>query len=179
MARNKKKPAVTTTKVEFGYTEKPEILSKPIPELESVFSSEGHALTYDEVLEADTRIADQSGCVDDKAFVCVDFSPNLDALTEDDDTIACPADAIRRVCGDMQALLLKKNYSYGGAAFKDVRLAGMHVSAEKAILVRMSDKIRRLQEGKEFESENTIEDLAGYCLILQAVRLYKKERGEG
>jgi hypothetical protein len=89
-----------------------------------------------------------------------------------------PEDAIIFVCQDMKELLLSKNKSYGGAAFKDVTLAGMHVSAEKAILVRMSDKIRRLQDGEEYGSENTVEDLIGYGLLLQAVRLYKTQRGE-
>lgn len=164
MKKTKKKE--TATKVEFGYTEKPEILSKPVSELENIFVS---TCTVDDVEEAaEERAGEEIGgkaCCYDSPVGMLGEEPSYE-------------DVIRYVCADMQEILLRKNASYGGAAFRDVTLAGMHVSAEKAILVRMSDKIRRLQEGTEYEANDQILDLAGYCLLLQAVRLYKMERGE-
>ncbi len=159
MARNKKKPSQVCTKIDFGYTEKPEVLTAPLPALDAVFTCSG----IDEA--AEQRAAEELG----------EYVPEGAELVDVEMTYA---DAIEAVCSDMKHTLLAKNRSYGGAAFKDVVLAGMHVSAEKAILVRMSDKIRRLQEGEEFGSEDTILDLVGYGILLQAVRLYKTERGE-
>lgn len=106
-------------------------------------------------------------------------APELDALfnqpppktvEEGKSDIDTQVDLICEVCEDIKQLLIGKHMSYGGAAFEDVTVAGRVIPAEDAILVRMGDKIRRLTKGREYESENSIQDLAGYAILLMAVR---------
>lgn len=66
-------------------------------------------------------------------------------------------------------LLNKKNTDYGAAAFQTPLLAA--TNAKTAILVRMSDKIKRLEHLKNNKPEvdetfnETVRDLAGYCVL--------------
>lgn len=80
---------------------------------------------------------------------------------------------IVKVCDQMRETLLHKNACYGGAAFRDVVLMGERIPAKEALKVRLSDKIRRLLDGKEFGSEDTLQDLAGYCLLVAALKEYE------
>ncbi|MBR9800286.1 hypothetical protein GYB59_00670 [bacterium] len=69
-------------------------------------------------------------------------------------------------------LLLRKNADYGSSAWKPPRLCP-DLPASQAILVRLSDKLERLEQllqGKTAEVadepiEATIEDTAGYLLL--------------
>jgi hypothetical protein len=75
----------------------------------------------------------------------------------------------------MTDLLLSKNQDYGGSAWQVPTLAPS-LDAGTAILVRMSDKIARLNkllasgaEAQVAESiEDTLRDLAGYCVLYLA-----------
>lgn len=77
-------------------------------------------------------------------------------------------------CG-LVATLLAKNADYGGSAWQRPALAP-HLDPGTAILCRMSDKIARLQTllasaltPRVNESiEDTLRDLAGYCLLYLA-----------
>jgi len=71
-------------------------------------------------------------------------------------------------------LLRKKNTAYDGSAFKDMCIAGQKIPAEQTILVRITDKMRRLQSvSAEFESEDTLLDLAGYIILLKSLKNYR------
>lgn len=81
---------------------------------------------------------------------------------------------ISRVGVDLVSTLLAKNLDYGSSAW-DSPLLCSHLSPGDALLCRMSDKIARLQNllsGKQPQVqesiEDTIKDLAGYCLLLLA-----------
>jgi hypothetical protein len=69
------------------------------------------------------------------------------------------------------ALLLCKNTDYGGSAWQIPTLAP-ELTPREAIQCRMSDKIQRLQRllaGQQTEvsesTEDTMRDLAGYCVL--------------
>jgi hypothetical protein len=70
-------------------------------------------------------------------------------------------------------LLLQKNHDYGSSVFKPPVLA-KNLELGSAILVRMSDKISRLESlqnrtGEVVESfDDTIRDLGAYCLLYLA-----------
>lgn len=75
----------------------------------------------------------------------------------------------------LTAMLLRKNSDYGSSAYQ-VPILAPHLDARSAILVRMSDKIHRIANLSKpgstpevTESLNdTIRDLAGYCILLLA-----------
>lgn len=84
---------------------------------------------------------------------------------------------IFNVCQNLAELLIAKNRDYGDSAFKSPPLAPC-LSATAAILVRMGDKIERLETlARKLANddaiavasepvEDTIADLAGYCVLL-------------
>lgn len=78
----------------------------------------------------------------------------------------------------MLAHLLRKNRDYGSSVYKPPRLAPL-IREDAAILVRMSDKIERLEslacrqpEVGDESWEDTLVDLAGY-IIIYAARKYR------
>lgn len=89
-----------------------------------------------------------------------------------------PVDKIRREIDKLRDLLISKNVDYGASAFESPSLMpGLTPTA--AILVRMSDKINRLQtlaarsgEGlvKDETFDDTVRDLAGYCVLYLATK---------
>lgn len=88
---------------------------------------------------------------------------------------------IRDQCTYLADLLVKKNHDYGDSVNNPpILLPGL--SSNSAILVRMSDKIERMRnllanEDSLIETEpleDTIRDLAGYCILL-LVRLEQPE----
>jgi hypothetical protein len=90
-------------------------------------------------------------------------------------------DAFKDMTTQMLDLTTRKNNDYGGVSdpFKNFREFGV-----QGILVRISDKWARiktaLQEGRELQVkdeviEDTIFDLAVYCVILRIVRQAQKD----
>ncbi len=79
--------------------------------------------------------------------------------------------AIQQQCDKLKTVLVRKNTDYGASAFSRPALAP-GVDPTTAILVRMSDKISRLNnlrgtEQPNYEAiEDTILDLAGYAILL-------------
>ena len=75
---------------------------------------------------------------------------------------------IAKVCDDLKNLLQEKNEKYGDSALNPVRVFSKASPVEQ-ILVRMDDKISRLQRGaglREVE-EDAIVDLLGYLVLLK------------
>ena len=85
----------------------------------------------------------------------------------------------------LTALLLSKNSDYGGSAWQIPTLAP-GLSPREAIQCRMSDKVSRLQRllaGEAAEvsesTEDTMRDLAGYCLLWLGAPQTVAERVDG
>jgi len=74
-------------------------------------------------------------------------------------------DLIARTCDMLKAMLLEKNRRYGNSALDPVRVLSK-ASPREQILVRMDDKISRLQRGTGPEAEDVWLDLAGYIVLL-------------
>lgn len=77
-----------------------------------------------------------------------------------------------KVLGEVRALLLEKNASYGDSALNPVRIMSDADAAEQ-IRIRMDDKLSRLYRGFAFEDtetgnpEDTLKDLVGYYFLLK------------
>jgi hypothetical protein len=76
-------------------------------------------------------------------------------------------------CRDLAQLLIAKNSDYG-SAFAESPILLPNLDAKSGILIRMSDKIKRIREllqnnlvGKVKKETilETFEDLAGYCIL--------------
>lgn len=80
---------------------------------------------------------------------------------------------IETICENLKETLIKKNKAYGNSAFETPLLCPL-MSPGSAILVRLSDKIKRfnsLQNGANDNGESikdTILDMAGYCVLYLA-----------
>ena len=88
-------------------------------------------------------------------------------------------------CAALSELLIAKNKDYGDSAFKAPLLAPA-LDATSAILVRIGDKVERLQKlafsrrpAVETESfRDTVKDLAGYCILYLVATKEKQENAE-
>ncbi|MDO4583944.1 MAG: nucleotide modification associated domain-containing protein [Planctomycetia bacterium] len=83
-------------------------------------------------------------------------------------------DSLANLCDKLKTTVLNKNRNYGNSAFRTPLLAS-NVSPQEALLVRLSDKIARLETLLRGEPdrvqeplEDTIFDIAGYCILLLA-----------
>lgn len=85
--------------------------------------------------------------------------------------------AIDGVFNNLYDLILRKNYDYGSNVFSPPVLNPTS-TAESAILTRLSDKFARLQHILSRDAmvadetlEDTVSDIAGYCILLLANRM--------
>jgi len=75
---------------------------------------------------------------------------------------------IKKKCEDLKNLLLSKNASYGNSVFE--RGVVFDVDPIYAIKARINDKINRLKNNDStFDSENDLQDLTGYLILLQVI----------
>lgn len=79
---------------------------------------------------------------------------------------------IKRICALLEEVLIAKNQNYGDSAFRTPLLAP-NVSPQEALLTRFSDKIWRMERLLRGEPDrvkesldDTILDVAGYCILL-------------
>ena len=82
---------------------------------------------------------------------------------------------IATVCDDVKELLLHKNNKYGNSALEPARIFSKS-SAVEQILVRIDDKLNRIQKGAGLvgEDEDVIQDLIGYLVLLKIGLKYQK-----
>tara|TARA_E500000305_G_scaffold107746_1_gene108376 strand:+ start:933 stop:1253 length:321 start_codon:yes stop_codon:yes gene_type:complete len=75
---------------------------------------------------------------------------------------------IAAVCDDVKELLLYKNKKYGNSALEPARIFSKS-SAVEQLLVRIDDKLNRIQKGAGLigEDEDVIMDLIGYLVLLK------------
>lgn len=69
-------------------------------------------------------------------------------------------------CVDLAELLLRKNIAYGNSALEPIRVFS-NATTQEQLLVRIDDKLSRLQRGSEFPGDDTISDLLGYLVLLK------------
>lgn len=81
---------------------------------------------------------------------------------------------IAKVCDEIKDLLLGKNVRYGDSALDPVRIFS-HSSTIEQILVRIDDKLSRIQRGAGLlaSDEDVVNDLIGYLILLKIA--FKKE----
>ena len=77
-------------------------------------------------------------------------------------------EAIKTICEDVKELLLYKNKKYGNSALEPSRIFSK-ASAVEQLLVRIDDKLNRIQKGAGLlaEDEDVIMDLIGYLVLLK------------
>jgi hypothetical protein len=80
---------------------------------------------------------------------------------------------IKRVCDEVTDLLISKNRSYGDSALHPSRIFSKTNNVEQ-LLVRIDDKLSRIQNGHDWPGDNEIDDLIGYLILLKIA----KERSE-
>lgn len=85
---------------------------------------------------------------------------------------------IVKACGELCALLLSKNESYGNSALDPVRIFSK-ADAEEQIKVRIDDKLSRVLRGSDYPGDDIIDDLAGYFTLLKVLRTIRAQQGFG
>lgn len=73
---------------------------------------------------------------------------------------------IAAVCDEIKNLLIDKNRKYGDSAMNPVRIFSKTDSTEQ-LKVRIDDKLNRLKNLQEDETEDTVTDLIGYLILLK------------
>jgi len=73
---------------------------------------------------------------------------------------------IERECDSIKEMLLEKNRKYGNSALEPIRLFSK-ATAKEQILVRLDDKLSRLQNIQADDTEDVIKDLIGYLILLR------------
>ena len=83
-------------------------------------------------------------------------------------TMTKTQEELSAVCNDIKELLLYKNKQYGDSALNPSRIFSK-ASAVEQILVRIDDKLNRIQKGAGLvgEDEDVIQDLIGYLVLLK------------
>lgn len=73
-------------------------------------------------------------------------------------------EVIKKVCTSIYTTLIEKNKRYGNSAITPASVFSK-ISADQAILVRLDDKLKRVQNSIELR-KNDIFDLIGYLTLL-------------
>lgn len=80
---------------------------------------------------------------------------------------------IERISKQVSDLLISKNKSYGDSALNPSRIFSKADRVQQ-LLVRIDDKLSRIQNGHDWPGDNDIDDLIGYLILLKIA----KERNE-
>jgi hypothetical protein len=73
------------------------------------------------------------------------------------------------VCKEVTDLLISKNRSYGDSALHPSRIFSKTNNVEQ-LLVRIDDKLSRIQNGHDWPGDNEIDDLLGYLILLKIAK---------
>jgi hypothetical protein len=76
---------------------------------------------------------------------------------------------IDRVTTQVKELLVAKNRSYGDSALHPSRVFSKADNVEQ-LLVRIDDKLSRIQNGHDWPGDNEIDDLIGYLVLLKIAK---------
>lgn len=69
-------------------------------------------------------------------------------------------------CDKIKSFLVEKNLAYGDSALHPMRVFSKATTIEQ-LLVRIDDKLSRMQRGFEFGDDDTTLDLIGYLILLR------------
>ena len=72
---------------------------------------------------------------------------------------------IKRICTQIEKMLIEKNLAYGDSALDPVRIFSKATNIEQ-LLVRIDDKLSRFARGTDYPGDNDIDDLIGYLILL-------------
>lgn len=87
------------------------------------------------------------------------------------------SEIIKTVGNQIISKLVSKNNAYGDSVFKPVKVFGESIPASIAIKARISDKLSRIKNrGVTDETEDTLEDLIGYLILLKIILEEEKEK---
>lgn len=79
-------------------------------------------------------------------------------------------DKIKSKCEGLQKLLLQKNARYGNSALEPLNVFS-EANAVAGIKMRIDDKLKRIKNaGLVDATEDTLQDLAGYLILLMIAR---------
>lgn len=84
------------------------------------------------------------------------------------------ADLIADECNRLRDMLLTKNKAYGDSALNPLRIFS-RASTDEQIRVRIDDKLSRLSRGQGKESEDVVQDLLGYLILLRIAQRQQTE----
>lgn len=89
-------------------------------------------------------------------------------LASSEPVAALPESALKLAaeCDRIKAMLVEKNLAYGNSALDPVRVMSKADPVEQ-LLVRIDDKLSRIQRGHEYPGDDTITDLIGYLVLLK------------
>ena len=76
------------------------------------------------------------------------------------------ARVIAAECDKIKAFLVEKNLAYGNSALQPVRIFSTASTVEQ-LLVRIDDKLSRMERGFEHGDDDTTLDLIGYLILLR------------
>jgi hypothetical protein len=74
--------------------------------------------------------------------------------------------AVTAITDQIRDMLIAKNKSYGNSALDPIRVFSK-ADAREQLLVRIDDKLSRIQRGTDFAGDDTINDLIGYLILLK------------
>lgn len=103
------------------------------------------------------------------------LAESIERLEIRDYTPPLPESAVKiaRECDRIKAFLVEKNLAYGNSALEPVRIFSSASTVEQ-LLVRIDDKLSRMENGFEHGSDDTTLDLIGYLILLR-IALNKEE----
>lgn len=76
---------------------------------------------------------------------------------------------VRRIAKEIGEMVVEKNIAYGDSAVDPVRIFSKASPIEQ-IMVRLDDKISRIQRGQAYPGDNDIDDLMGYLILLKVAK---------
>lgn len=73
---------------------------------------------------------------------------------------------ISKVCDDVKEMLIEKNRKYGDSALNPIRIFAKSDTVEQ-LKVRIDDKLNRFKNMQQDDTEDVINDLIGYLILLK------------
>lgn len=79
--------------------------------------------------------------------------------------------SVYRVVEDLARLLIEKNRKYGDSALNPARIFSKADSMEQ-LRVRLDDKLNRIKNAQDDDTEDAVKDLTGYLILFMIARGY-------
>lgn len=78
-------------------------------------------------------------------------------------------DKVDEVIGSIANMLIEKNRKYGDSALNPARIFSK-ADATEQIKVRIDDKLNRIKNAQDDDTEDAVKDLTGYLILLMIAR---------